>query len=102
MALVVDNEHSFKATSWEKDFPKVIEVPMPERSKVVDVHCTGIDVTLFVREPVLDVDEIQKTEIRTFHLYKTGKPYREPSRTKFKFLGIFGANEGKCAIYEER
>ena len=101
MPLIVDKEYKFLADSWT-DFPRVISVEMTQGSRVVDVKSEGCTVTLIAQELVPDATETSEKEVTEFYLYKTGTPYRKPSSTEFKFWGIFGANEGKCAIYEKR
>lgn len=103
MPLIVEKEHEFVSDSWKEEFPRIAFIKeVPVGSRVVDVRSAGCNVTVTVQQPVPDATETLEYETIEFHMYKTGKPYRRPSSTEFKFWGIVGANEGKSAIYEKR
>ncbi|MBX9878038.1 MAG: hypothetical protein K2Y22_06220 [Candidatus Obscuribacterales bacterium] len=102
MPLIVEKEHGFSSTGFTEEFLRISSIEVPVGSRVVEVRSTGCNVTVTVQQPVPDATETLKDETIEFHMYKTGIPYRRPSSTEFKFWGIVGANEGKCAIYEKR
>ncbi len=97
--MVIDTEYTLVADSW-KDFPRIVELQVAKYAEIIDIRCTGCNVSVWMQERVASANESVEKVKREFHLYRLGKPYEKPSPDNFKRLGVVGEATNKCVIYE--
>ncbi|MBX9692605.1 MAG: hypothetical protein K2Z81_09495 [Cyanobacteria bacterium] len=99
MVMVIDREYTLLAYCW-KEFPRIVKLEVAKYAEIIDIRCTGCDVSVWMQERFPDATESIEKVTREFHLYRVGDPYQKPSPDNLKRLGVVGEGMNKCVIYE--